>query len=609
MILGLLLSGTAYPAEGKEAFIGGIRLYEAKRYEAAAGLLADAAKTLPSVADYALLYGGKALLEGGRPGEAASAARDILRLYPDSPLKKDARNILIMGLLSSGAEADALDALDAYAKDFPSDGKMRHLLGTVLKKKNPQRAKAVFKELYIDAAQYSAEALRELSPGDITAADALLRTSNLLKAFRYKEAESSLRELIGRGGEKDKAVGLLAQALFGQKKYKEAGASYLEAGDIYGAARSFLRAGEREKFDAAVAKLLSAGDERAGGLLIAYAADKRREGDTEGALRLLKEAGKLPAAREEALWGAGWLYYLGGSYGEAHAALSELCRKNPSAKYLYWKARTVEKMGGEAGELYGSLDENDFYGVLARMSGRAVKPSGARKTALSAAVPAERVDLLLEAGLNEDAVRELLHMAGNGRSGHAETAFRLKEMGRYKDAIALLRKLPEDMRPDDILYPLAYWQTVGDVSSEWGIDPYLVLSVIREESRFDPVAYSPAGAYGLMQLMPETAERTAARLRLSPYDLGDAMANIRLGAFYLNGLVKELGSVTAALAAYNAGEHNARKWLGRKYGSPDEFIEDIPFEETKKYIKRIITTYSRYRKVPDYPEAEAMSFF
>jgi soluble lytic murein transglycosylase len=130
------------------------------------------------------------------------------------------------------------------------------------------------------------------------------------------------------------------------------------------------------------------------------------------------------------------------------------------------------------------------------------------------------------------------------------------------------------------------------------MDPFLLLSLIREESLFDPKAVSPVGAIGLMQLMPETAQRTAHLLSLElegTKPLHEIELNIALGTHYLNGLLKDFGNVPAALAAYNAGRSRVKGWLSQgKYEQMDEFIEDIPYPETRNYVKRILTSYFHY---------------
>ena len=123
-----------------------------------------------------------------------------------------------------------------------------------------------------------------------------------------------------------------------------------------------------------------------------------------------------------------------------------------------------------------------------------------------------------------------------------------------------------------------------------------MLALIRQESLFDAAAVSAANAYGLMQLLPTTA----AQLTHLPLNAGSALTdpglNIRLGTTYLRGLLERYrGSLILALGAYNAGERTADKWLAR-FGElqPDEFIENISYGETRRYVKLVLRNYRTY---------------
>ena len=178
---------------------------------------------------------------------------------------------------------------------------------------------------------------------------------------------------------------------------------------------------------------------------------------------------------------------------------------------------------------------------------------------------------------------------------------KLQELGQYKHSVRLAVKVQGARELNQFLYPLAYWDIVEGLSEKFGIDPFLVLAVVREESRFDEEARSTAGAMGLMQLMPGTAYRFDKKLRLgikSSHDILDVKNNLSVGALYLGSLVKEFGSYAPAIASYNAGEEVVRKWLKTgRYKSADEFIEDIPYLETRNYVKRVLTTFIEYKRL------------
>ncbi len=156
------------------------------------------------------------------------------------------------------------------------------------------------------------------------------------------------------------------------------------------------------------------------------------------------------------------------------------------------------------------------------------------------------------------------------------------------------------MRWTAFLYPLEYEHDVRHYCTEYELDPYLVFALIRQESAFRADAQSPVGAWGLMQLMPETAEWAAGQLGL-PYEidsLSDAEYNINLGCWYLSYLSKQFGSEWLALAAYNAGQGVVQQWLDDDIWSGSmEDVEDVPYAETRNYLLRIEHFYQRYQKL------------
>jgi soluble lytic murein transglycosylase len=127
-----------------------------------------------------------------------------------------------------------------------------------------------------------------------------------------------------------------------------------------------------------------------------------------------------------------------------------------------------------------------------------------------------------------------------------------------------------------------------------------VLGLIREESAFAPRAVSRTGARGLMQLMPQTADLTARENRLppvAPAALETPEVNIRIGVHHLADLFREFGgNLSLTLASYNAGKQSVQRWVQR-FGVADEveFVEDIPYAETRGYVKRVLGSYERYR--------------
>jgi soluble lytic murein transglycosylase len=156
-----------------------------------------------------------------------------------------------------------------------------------------------------------------------------------------------------------------------------------------------------------------------------------------------------------------------------------------------------------------------------------------------------------------------------------------------------------DTFTDDILYmlyPIRYLEFISEQAS--GLAPALILGVIRQESGFNPNAQSGANARGLMQLLPSTALRLARNAglpRSTAKNLYDAENNIKLGTLHLSYLMKKYGKVEPILAAYNAGESRSDRWL-QEFGNADmaEFVEQIPFSETRNYVKQILSNQYHY---------------
>ena len=152
-----------------------------------------------------------------------------------------------------------------------------------------------------------------------------------------------------------------------------------------------------------------------------------------------------------------------------------------------------------------------------------------------------------------------------------------------------------------LLYPVPFKDLIGAAAEETGLDPFLLVAVMRVESRFNPVAVSPRGARGLMQVMPETGAWVAQQLGLEdfqPEHLHEPATNIRIGAWYLAHLCKVFrGELVPALAAYNGGQGNVRQWLDTlRWSGERETLEDIPFPETRRYVRRVLATYDGYRR-------------
>jgi soluble lytic murein transglycosylase len=223
---------------------------------------------------------------------------------------------------------------------------------------------------------------------------------------------------------------------------------------------------------------------------------------------------------------------------------------------------------------------------------------------------------LRELALADEAVGEYgehVRARPEERADLAECCEAFLALGRYDRAIWLGGRLLRPLfiqEPSTLpipgywqcVYPLGYWETVRQQAEAESLDPYLISALIREESSFAPRAVSRTGARGLMQLMPHTAQQVARAARL-PYKGADGLEqpeiNIRLGTRHVAELLQEHeGRVGLTLAAYNAGKQPVQRWLSR-FGLRDEeeFIEDIPYSETRNYVKRVLGSHARYADI------------
>ena len=189
----------------------------------------------------------------------------------------------------------------------------------------------------------------------------------------------------------------------------------------------------------------------------------------------------------------------------------------------------------------------------------------------------------------------------------AMTAVLARTYGRPDLAIAVAKKAGRAGRTlVQAAYPLLKAPALAGGAGKSTVEAPLVLAMVRQESAFNPRAASGAGARGLMQLLPRTAYTVARRLKV-PYSrsrlTSDFRYNLRLGQAYIAGLVKKYdGSYVLALAAYNAGPSQANKWM-RNNGDPRDqsvdiidWIEMIPFDETRNYIQRVLENLQVYRR-------------
>ena len=152
------------------------------------------------------------------------------------------------------------------------------------------------------------------------------------------------------------------------------------------------------------------------------------------------------------------------------------------------------------------------------------------------------------------------------------------------------------------IYPVHYYSLIEKYAKKYEIDPYLVVAIIKNESRFNPDAVSKKDARGLMQIAPITGEWISEKLKITNYFedmLFQPELNIRFGIWYLNVLKQEFGdNIELIIAGYNAGNGNVKKWLGdSRYSRDGKTLYKIPFYETGVYKKKVLRDYKIYTKI------------
>jgi soluble lytic murein transglycosylase len=400
-------------------------------------------------------------------------------------------------------------------------------------------------------------------------------------------------------------------------------------------ARLLLRGGKRERALEILGRVAASGSEADAAEALWMRAraleDAQRPADATAAYRELAKRFPKREVAAGALWRLGWTAYLKGDAKEAAAQwgrLSGVANRTYRLPGLYWHARAIEdtRDRATAAPLYAKViaeAPRSYYGVLA---GARVGDTGESAGSASVTLPADpvdaiaddpgfaRVDLLRRLGLVESALEELEEVVAQATGDTVRlygfsSAYVRDE--RYHMALRIFRRhfaalaatgdpaLPRAFW--EMLYPFGWRAEVTAAAQRTGVDPFLVAAVVREESSYYPRALSRAGARGLMQLMPATARPMAEHRGLAFAGgelLDDPGANIEMGTAFLAGLLREFKDPRLALAAYNAGPNRLRQWWQTRQTSDLEaFVEQIPFDETRQYVKRVMLSWEEYRRL------------
>ncbi|WP_241968713.1 transglycosylase SLT domain-containing protein [Idiomarina tyrosinivorans] len=279
-------------------------------------------------------------------------------------------------------------------------------------------------------------------------------------------------------------------------------------------------------------------------------------------------------------------------------------------QWRYWRARAYEETGNalQAQKLYQDLaNERHYYGFLAaakigqpvNLERQPLDVSVQRMEAVRSRPAARRAYEFLQLERWVDARREwhelLSHLSADEQLAAAALA---SEWGWHDQAIWGVAQVGH-FDAVQLRFPLAYLEQIEQSAGEAGIDPFWAIAVTRRESAFRSDAYSSAGARGLMQILPSTAERVLNR-QLGWQELHQPATNIAIGTAYLGQLNKRVNNNwVLATAAYNAGYYRVLDWLPTKPMPADCWIETIPYHETRDYVKAVLAYQQIYRMLVD----------
>ncbi|OGW62628.1 MAG: hypothetical protein A2V83_10130 [Nitrospirae bacterium RBG_16_64_22] len=482
--------------------------------------------------------------------------------------------------------------------------------------------------------------------------DRLVRARRLFDQKRYPAAAEEFLSLL-KESPSDTVLRYAARAQFARGRYSEAASLFdrwvkrastpeARAEGRWWVMRAYGRIDRLDQVDRVLAAFADEEKETVwfGRALILRGKLRLDEGSREEAKSSFRRAaGEFPQDEmiEEALWFWGWAEYEAGAMDDARRAWKKLTAEFPrsalAARAAYWTGRAAERRGNidTARADYRRVVRMgpSYYGFLAEERLRRRTAADATLAERGRTVPARdagsgedwanvpiperlrgadsirRAQILLKLGLQGEARRELAR-ANRGCGGEVRCVVAVNDLlieaGDFRSAVLAFEgrsdpgSLPGPARRQ--FFPKAYWAELKRFADREEIDPYLVLAVVREESRFDPEAVSRAGALGLMQIMPKTGRQIMKQRR----EGGDPVLrrpekNLDLGTWYLGRLrEKYAGDVVLSLAGYNAGPGAVDRWV-RRFGTVerDEFVERIPYRETREYVKRVLTSYAWYQ--------------
>ncbi|MFO0596333.1 MAG: transglycosylase SLT domain-containing protein [Myxococcaceae bacterium] len=470
-----------------------------------------------------------------------------------------------------------------------------------------------------------------LGAGDVTGCLAALDSPTLQAAanLKLKVALTRGQALLTRGKEQDaEAKKVLAPVLEGPQNVAAEALNLL--------ARRAMRTGDnalaRLTFHTLDEKFPQAQQADEGAYLAAWLAMNSGELDTAIAeFAKFEERHPDSKKRDEARWFSAFSLIRGKKYAAAREQLLGLSRDFPKSSLvpqaLYWAAHAAQLQGPtpDAGPSVDLVAEykavltafpGTFYGLLASERLEELKvesplPFSIEPKALTVKRPPglELAAKLARVGLYRDMQAEVRRALDGMPAADALTwGHALQAMGDFGAAHTLAARhlwgaVYSQRQPEALalMYPRAFRVSVEAWCKEHGLEPSMAWAIMRRESAFAPEVTSFADARGLMQLIPPTAHNVIGHLKLPAADDAELWGpdwNIRLGTWYLHALMERLGHPTLVAAAYNGGPDAVAKWAKERGDEPlDQWVEEIPYKETRGYVKQVTTDLFIYRQL------------
>ena len=641
-------------------------------YPAAIPPLKKAALHPGELGDYVAYLLAMAYGSGGDEQHVIEQLRGFETKYPESIFTRDAAVVYANALLAAGSPQEAIAALSKYEGANRPDVQLA-LGRAYLRAGQNDRGAQILRQLYsqqplaTEADSAGAELLG-INALTITADQARQRADQLSQGRRYSDALREYRQVLGQTlspTDRDSvAVSIgVAQSRSGDRRGAR---SYLEALNVAPGEANAQRLAtladiarsddDENRFTDTLAQLRQAAPTSPYLEQALFAAGNMYllKRDYDRAIDSYREVfERFPSGKygHSAHWKATWLTWRQGRTAEAAKGFEEQLSIYPDSAEvpaaLYWRARLAEEQNdaARAAAYYQKLTDrfrNYYYADRARDRMEGIGTVQAVSDPLLDRVPPvnvvarevitaptddlrfQKARLLENAGMYDFAVRELQQASSDGGNGWAanEIARLYQDSGGYHRAIEYMKKtVPTYWSMDyaalprpywEYLFPRPYWTDLRKFSLVNGLDPFLVASLIRQESEFNAGAVSRANAVGLMQLLPGTGKTVAKELRMRGYRSTQLLvptANLQLGTRYFKDLVDRYnGRFEYALAAYNAGTDRVDAWLANgKYRDAQEFVESIPFTETREYVQAILRNVSLYRKIYAEPAQEKVA--